>query len=588
MVFRLKAGLRTLDANSELCPTLAIAYHTRLMKRLPLLLVAALVISVPGPSSAADYPLGGAAKPQPQMTLKREGKQYKRVHQYALRMINHDRLDVADEFLTNWAKKNPNDAETQYMLGVLAARRNQGDKAVSFMKRAVELGLPEGRIVAGPRALFEGVKEHAYFAGLIDKHEFKPIHGPLVGNVTSMSASIWVRTAKESEVGVIYHESPDAKGGQTLAIEISPFVEVSKDNDYTAVIDLKGLKPSKSYNYQVCFKKPDGKIQRANQGQFHTFAKPGVSTKFSLAFGGGAGFVPENERMWNTIDSFKPDAMLLLGDNVYIDDPESVIMQQYTYQRRQSRPEWRKLNTHTPTYTIWDDHDFSTNDSWGGTDIDTPFWKRDYAFKIFRDNWANPGYGGGWKQPGCWYSFAIGDVDFIMLDCRYYRTSPRVKNPSMLGPIQMKWLKQELKKAKGTFKVLCSSVPWVLKAKGGSKDTWNGYQTEREEIFGFIEKNRIEGVVLMSADRHRSDAWRIERKDGYDFTEFNSSRLTNQHVHPEMHKQGALISYNKKQSFGLVEFDTTAKDPIVKYTVINIDGEKIADISVKRSGLGFD
>ena len=295
--------------------------------------------------------------------------------------------------------------------------------------------------------------------------------------------------------------------------------------------------------------------------------------------------MPEHERMWNTIGVFKPDLMLLLGDNVYIDDPESVIMQQYTYQRRQSRPEWRALTARTPTFTIWDDHDFSTNDSWGGPTIDKPFWKRDYAFKIFRDNWANPGYAGGWKQPGCWYSFAVGDVDFIMLDCRYYRTSPRGKDRSMLGPVQMEWLKGELKKAKGTFKVLCSSVPWVFKAKGDSRDTWNGYKDEREKVFGFIEENNIEGVVLMSADRHRSDAWKIERPDGYDFFEFNSSRLTNQHVHPEMHKKGALISYNRKQSFGLVEFDTTAADPAVKYTVIDIDGNRIDDITVKRSSL---
>jgi alkaline phosphatase D len=560
------------------------------MKALPPLLALALFLLVPAVSTAADDPLGGASRPAPQMTLKREGKQYKRVHQYALRLINHDRLDDADAFLTGWAKKCPQDAETQYMLGVLAARRGQGDQAAACMSRAIDLGLPEGRIVAGPRALLEKVQDHAFFKGLVDKHEFIPVHGPLLGDVSSRSAAVWVRTAKESEVGVVYHETSSPKGGQAIAIaiETTPFVNVSKENDFTAVIRLDGLKPKTGYTYQVCFKKADGRIQRSVEHRFRTFSSPGTPTTFSLAFGGGAGFVPENERMWNTIGSFQPDALLLLGDNVYIDDPESVIMQQYTYQRRQSRPEWRRLTARTPTFTIWDDHDFSTNDSWGGPKIERPFWKRDYAFKIFRDNWANPGYGGGWEQPGCWYSFAIGDVDFVMLDCRYYRTSPRVKTPSMLGPVQLKWLKQELKKAKGTFKVICSSVPWVLKAKGGSKDTWNGYQAEREDIFSFIEQNQIEGIVLMSADRHRSDAWRIQRPNGYDFTEFNSSRLTNQHVHPEMHKQGALISYNKKQSFGLVEFNTATKQPVVKYTVISIDGEKIADISVKRSALVFD
>ena len=157
----------------------------------------------------------------------------------------------------------------------------------------------------------------------------------------------------------------------------------------------------------------------------------------------------------------------------------------------------------------------------------------------------------------------------------------------MLGPVQLDWLKQELRKAKGTFKVICSSVPWDFRTKGDSLDTWNGYPGEREAIFRFIEANRVEGVILMSADRHRSDAWKIERDRGYGFYEFNSSRLTNQHVHPEMTDKGAIFSYNKKQSFGLVEFNTEANDPEIKYSVINIDGQTMHDLTVKRSELRF-
>lgn len=536
-------------------------------------------------ANAADS-LGGASKPAPQMTLKREGKQYKRVHQYALRLINHLRFDEAEEFLTGWAEKNPTDAETQYMLGVLHARNNEGDKAAGFMKKAVALGLPEERIVAGPRGLFRGVARHGYFKGLIEKYKHQPIHGPLVGAVTQGSASIWIRTAREIELAISYYAVPD-DGSAGQPIERTHFQKVSKRDDYTTVIKIGGLFPSTTYHYTVVGQKTDGSSREMGSARFRTFPFKGSPSKFNIAFGGGAGFVPENERMWDTIGSFNPDALLLLGDNVYIDDPESVIMQQYTYQRRQSRPEWRKLTARTPTFTIWDDHDFSTNDSWGGSEIETPFWKKNYAWKIFQQNWANPGYGGGPEQPGCWYTFSIGDVDFIMLDCRYYRTSPRVKNPSMLGPVQMEWLKAEIKKSKGTFKVLCSSVPWVFEAKGNSKDTWNGYREEREVIFSFLEQNKVEGVVLMSADRHRSDAWKIERPAGYDFYEFNSSRLTNQHVHPEMDKKGAIFSYNKKQSFGLVEFDTTAADPSVKYTIVNIDGEKVHEISTLKSQLKF-
>ena len=103
-----------------------------------------------------------------------------------------------------------------------------------------------------------------------------------------------------------------------------------------------------------------------------------------------------------------------------------------------------------------------------------------------------------------------------MLDCRYYRTDPRKKPRSMLGPFQMAWLRETLLESKGTFRVICSSVPWDYRTKGDSLDTWNGYQEEREEVFRFLEDNQIEGVLLISADRQRSDAWRIERPYGYD------------------------------------------------------------------------
>ena len=81
----------------------------------------------------------------------------------------------------------------------------------------------------------------------------------------------------------------------------------------------------------------------------------------------------------------------------------------------------------------------------------------------------------------------------------------------MLGPVQRKWLLDTIAGSNGKLLVLCSPVPWVFDAKGDSKDTWNGFQKERKQIFDFLTEKKVEGVLLMSADRHRSDLWRIER-----------------------------------------------------------------------------
>ena len=309
------------------------------------------------------------------------------------------------------------------------------------------------------------------------------------------------------------------------------------------------------------------------------------SDKFTIAFGGGAGYVPQNERIWDTIGAIDPRALLLLGDNAYIDDPATPEMQLFHYYRRQSQPEWSKLAKQVPIYAIWDDHDFTTNDGWGGPAIEEPKWKRE-VWKVFKDNWDNPYYGGGEEQPGCWFDFWIGKVHFVLIDGRYYRESPKGKDPSMLGPVQMKWLKKTLKKP-ATFTVFCTNVPLAPKVKPGSKDTWDGYSKERQRIFKYVADQKIPGVIILSADRHRSDAYRIDTgiKGMYPLYEWQSSRLTNQHVHGLI--KHSLFGYNEKQSFGRVDFDLTAADPTVKYTVINIDGEAVHSLELKRSELQF-
>ena len=525
-----------------------------------------------------DYDLGGASKPSVWLKFFEEDK-YKRVHQSSLRLVLRGELDKTEEFLTKFVERFPNDAESLYMLGILQGQRGKVDLAEDFMKRAIESGLPDDRLVAGPREMMNPLVDTTLMKKLMEKYSGAVlVHGPLVGNVTGTSASFWVRTAIECDLEVVV----TTVGGELR----SKKVRSKSADDFTAVISIDGLKPDTEYAYSIIQNGREIEA-RNNTGQtFRTFAEKGKSSRFRVAFGGGAGYVPENERMWDTIGSFDPSAILLLGDNVYIDDPESVVMQQYTYQRRQSRPEWRKLTARSPVFTIWDDHDFSSDDSWGGADIEIPFWKKDWVFPIFRQNWANPGYGGGGEQPGCWYAFHIGDVDFMMLDCRYYRTNPKVESEkSMLGQVQKAWLKKQLLDATGTFKVICSSVPWDFRTKGGSLDTWNGYRDEHEEILGFLDEHKIEGAVLMSADRHRSDCWKLARPNGYDLYEFNSSRLTNQHVHPTMEKKGAIFSYNEPQSFGLVTFDTTLDDPAAQYEVVNSNGEKPHSITVKRSEL---
>jgi len=167
-----------------------------------------------------------------------------------------------------------------------------------------------------------------------------------------------------------------------------------------------------------------------------------------------------------------------------------------------------------------------------------------------------------------------------MLDCRCYRTDPRNQHPTMLGPRQKAWLKDALSRSDKTFKVIAASAPWDFNTKGDSLDTWNGYREEREELFSFIEEHRIEGVLLLSADRHRSDAYRISRSKGYDLYDLMSSHLTKpgRHSHPTM--DHALFSYNRRPAFGLLTFYTAAREQAVRYQVVNIDNEIVHTLDI--------
>ena len=117
----------------------------------------ALLFTLAAPVSAQelpDYDLGGASKPKPDMSFRKEN-QYKRVHQSSLRFILRGELDKTETFLDKYLAEHPDDAETLYMLGILHGQRGDIPKAENFMKQAIAAGLPDDRLVAGPREMMK-------------------------------------------------------------------------------------------------------------------------------------------------------------------------------------------------------------------------------------------------------------------------------------------------------------------------------------------------------------------------------------------------------------------------------------------------
>ena len=522
----------------------------------------------------------------------------KRDYKYFICDIMEGNVDSAISICKSELKKNPNNAEVYFNLTLSYSQKSDMDSAFFYFNKAINNGIPFERFLSGPRKLLEPFTTTKKFKQYYEQSQVEVLHGPMLGDVTDTSARFWIRTLNESHFKIVLSKTENFE--KTIVTNISL---TSKENDFTGIVEANGLESNKTYFYKLII---NGKEYVGSQNlNFKTYPKAGGNKKFSIAFGGGSNYNPTYEYIWETILEHNPLAFLWLGDNTYFNIADVSEHQRYCFYRRYSRPEFRKLTQSIPTYAIYDDHDFGGNDCVGGPLIDKPLWKKDVTLKIFKENFNNPYYGNGEETPGCWHNLSIGKVEVFMLDGRYYRTDPRgedslyidsdAKHASMLGSVQKEWLFDKLKKSKATFKIIASPVPWASSSKKstqwsanlgkmfGALDTWQGFPEEREEIFSFIEQNKIEGVFLISADRHRSDAWKIERENGYALYEAMSSHLTKDSSHP--FQPEAIFSILGKPAFGKLTFDFTKDDPEIIYQVVKIDGKIVAELIVKESEL---
>jgi len=535
-----------------------------------------LVIDAPPDAwiEGEKYPYYGSENPwtRRMFSEKATSWQYKRRGQrQILRIIEGDpggALDLAEFRLGQMS----DDLEALFIKTVAAGRLGKMNLAIETLLHSLDAGLPFERYLAGPRDLLAPLYETDTFQRMREEHDIRLIHGPMLGAMTDRSVQVWVRTEEESTVEIRVFEM--GKEGKPAA---ETRFRTNSEADYTGRGVVKGLIPNHHYTYQVLI---DGKVVDSGLPQaFRTHPARGKPAGFTVAFGGGAGYTPWNERVWDRILKYEPQAILLMGDNVYLDIPDTPgAFHQYTMYRRQSRMEFRRLMSATPVHAIWDDHEFM-DDIWMGPYRDRPHWKMP-TLDFFRQNWPNPDFGSA-EWPGVWHQFSVADVDFFMLDGRFYRTHPFDEDATMLGPEQLAWLKKSLKASNATFKVLVSPVNWIMGSKEGSRDTWQGFPRERNAIFDFLAENRIEGVFLLSSDRHRADIWKIDRPNGYPLWEFANGQLTNLHTHPTVPE--AEFSYNEKNHFGLLHFRTDIADPWVAYKIISIDGDAVHTHLVRLS-----
>lgn len=493
-----------------------------------------------------------------------------------LLLLTQGKIEEAIDLCNQRLEQDGSEVESHLILAYAYAQKGKLGQAEAALADALSNGLPPERVLAGPRSFIEPLQRTDTYKHLIQNSNGL-LHGPMLGAVTKQSARFWVRTLKESQI-----EIQIGSYNAFNAVIARGIGRSEEESDFTAVVEVEGLSPNSEYAYKILI---DGQVVPPQpEWRFTTYPANDTQKIVQIAFGGCAKYYPPFERMWDAIQIRRPDAFLLLGDNVYIDLPENIgPFHDYTYYQRQSRPEFRRLVASTPVYAIWDDHDAGIDDIFLGIYTDKPSWKPQFL-ELFRRNWNNPSYGQEPERPGVWFNFRVGPAEFFMLDGRYYRENYLEPDPSMLGLVQKAWLLDSLKKSSAPFKLIVSPVPFADDSKiddeGDSnepsfmaKDVWFGFQKERREIYDFLADHKISGVVLLSGDRHRADLRINHRQNGYPLYELMCSWLTNP---TGAHASGNPVwQYIEKPTYALLSFDPDGADPTLTMEVATLDGETV-------------
>lgn len=398
--------------------------------------------------------------------------------------------------------------------------------------------------------------------------------GPMLGHATSRTASVWIQADGPARAEVEYWPL-----SAPVEHRLSSTLGLGRETDYAGVVELTGLRPDTQYRYRVLL---DGQpAAGVGKGEARRLRTPPVWHRRSppldfTIYMGSCAFINDpdwdrpgkpygaNEEVFTRIaqaaaNQSQPSLMLWLGDNVYLRDSdyESPWAMNARYRASRAHPALAELLAAVPNYATWDDHDYGPNNA------NRAFVFKDASARLFRRYWANPGYGLA-DLPGIFTSFSHFDVDFFLLDDRTYRASDTTvvpesetswwdeirdfaigsnqwtrllnrryggdgplglgENKVLFGPAQLDWLKQSLIASTATFKVVVSGSQLFNDAN--RFEGWQNFPGERQAFLEWLERQKIDGLLFLSGDRHHTELIKRERKKAYPLYELTCSPLT--------------------------------------------------------------
>ena len=319
------------------------------------------------------------------------------------------------------------------------------------------------------------------------------ISGAWCGNVTPTSASVAIRL---NAPGLRVRLRVSPQSGLSPAV-FSPVLTTVAESGNTVKLDVAGLQPSSDYGYEI---EVDGVLRTETlaRGKFRTF--PQGAGSFRLAFSSCGDSLDPDQGAYEAILAEQPLLFVHLGDFHY-KDKNTTVAEDYrrNYDEALNSRNSGALYRGVPLAYMWDDHDFTGDDS-NGTAIGAATVR-----SVYRD--TVPHYpitvaGGTIAQ-----AFTVGRARVIMTDLHSAASvagSAESATKSRLGATQKAWFKQALLAARDAacpLIIWVSTSPWIGAAQLGV-DSWAGFSTERAELANFLRDNRIKNLLILSGDMH--------------------------------------------------------------------------------------
>lgn len=289
---------------------------------------------------------------------------------------------------------------------------------------------------------------------------------------------------------------------------------------------------------------------------------PAVKAVQTLAFG-SCNRVELPQEFWPVIAAQNPDVWLWLGDIIYADTEDMLVMHNM-YQRLKTNAHYQQFRKQVPVLGVWDDHDYGVNDG----DKRYPYRKEskqellnfldvDTAAAVFR-------------REGVYQDFQVPltgssqQLKIILLDVRYFRDTlqrdtlgPQRYHPNsqgdILGAAQWQWLEQLLDTSTATLNIIAGGIQFTQKDQYFEK--WANFPLALERLHRLLSDHPDQPVLLLSGDRHIGEIAKIEIPGlNYPLYEITSSGLTHAYVQVQeknMNRIGPVIG---DKNFGVLKF----------------------------------